>query len=421
MSNIQRSPDASNDNRSVALHPALQAALIGLDVDLDQELTRYRRQRVLRRQDQTSRSRVVHQTPAPSYSSLTAATASLGAPGLSTTSTITSSAPTPSHPTAEGAIAFSPSSPESSSSSPVNDYLESSEELLRSLVDEPHAPVPETEEEDELEEPGLMATLLTPLGVGSMLLLLLSSATLGYVLLNPSLFRLSSIASLWGGNAPSEVATTPTIDELPKPNLAAEEFVELDLETLSTLPRTGSSPTTSIANPETAIAPSANAENSPAGNTPTIITYLRPTFPVEDPTPASAPTTPDVAIASPSPPTNPTVPSVEPAPNYQPPVESAAPSPAASPSPAPAAPSPQSTPATVSSAPTETNYYYVVTDYSGDASLNTARETVDDAYVRNFPDTGAQVQFGAFSDPARAEELLNELESQGISAEIYRP
>jgi cell division septation protein DedD len=64
--------------------------------------------------------------------------------------------------------------------------------------------------------------------------------------------------------------------------------------------------------------------------------------------------------------------------------------------------------------------YYVVTPYSGDPSLETAREAVPEAYVRNF-DTGASVQLGAFSDPAKAEELVQQLESQGIPAEIYQP
>jgi cell division septation protein DedD len=64
--------------------------------------------------------------------------------------------------------------------------------------------------------------------------------------------------------------------------------------------------------------------------------------------------------------------------------------------------------------------YYVVTDYDGDNSLEAARQSVDDAYVRNFPD-GARVQLGAFSEESRAEEMRNHLEQQGISAEIYQP
>jgi cell division septation protein DedD len=81
----------------------------------------------------------------------------------------------------------------------------------------------------------------------------------------------------------------------------------------------------------------------------------------------------------------------------------------------------QDTPRVTAPSPSSTEtYYYVVTPYSGDPSLENAREAVPDAYVRNF-EAGASVQLGAFSDSARAEELIQQLESQGIPAEIYRP
>lgn len=65
------------------------------------------------------------------------------------------------------------------------------------------------------------------------------------------------------------------------------------------------------------------------------------------------------------------------------------------------------------------NYYYVITPYSGDPSLENAREAVPDAYVRNF-EAGANVQLGAFNDAARAEELIQQLQDQGIPAELYQ-
>ncbi|NJL22492.1 MAG: hypothetical protein HC895_19440 [Leptolyngbyaceae cyanobacterium SM1_3_5] len=40
-----------------------------------------------------------------------------------------------------------------------------------------------------------------------------------------------------------------------------------------------------------------------------------------------------------------------------------------------------------------------------------------DAYVRNLPN-GAQVQYGAFSDGDRARELSQQLQQQGISAQV---
>ncbi len=408
------------------LHPAIQATLIGLDVTLDQELIRYRRQRTLRRHEPSPR---VHQTPAlsssaasPNFSNLSTASAAVPSAALGSASLYYSADKSAA---ADGAIASTLPSPEPHASS-VDGYLESSEELLRSLVDDPHASAQAPNEDDEPEEPGLIATLLTPLGVGSMLLLLLSSATLGYVLLNPSLFGLPSIASLWRGDDPSEVTAIPTSDR-PQPNLAAEEFIELDLDTLSTLPRPGSSPIVNRAD----AAPPLNADAPPDANTPSIVTYLRPTFPVEDAAPPQPVSEPSVA-ASPSPPPS-DEPPVEPAADYQPPQSSPTSSPAAdyqppqsSPTSSPASSSAaasQPSAAAVSTVPADTTdtYYYVVTDYSGDASLNDAREAVGDAYVRNFPDAGAQVQFGAFTDSAGAESLLNELQRQGISAEIYQP
>lgn len=61
---------------------------------------------------------------------------------------------------------------------------------------------------------------------------------------------------------------------------------------------------------------------------------------------------------------------------------------------------------------------YVVTPYTGDRSLEEARQAVSGAYVRNFPQ-GAQVQLGAFSNADSAQSLVQELNSQGIPAQVY--
>jgi hypothetical protein len=62
----------------------------------------------------------------------------------------------------------------------------------------------------------------------------------------------------------------------------------------------------------------------------------------------------------------------------------------------------------------------VVTDYTGDPSLEEARTAIDDAYVRNF-EVGARIQMGAFNTPEGAAAMIEELENQGIQAEIYEP
>ncbi|MFM6175727.1 MAG: SPOR domain-containing protein [Sphaerospermopsis kisseleviana] len=64
--------------------------------------------------------------------------------------------------------------------------------------------------------------------------------------------------------------------------------------------------------------------------------------------------------------------------------------------------------------------YYVVVDYSGDASLAAARRIVGDAYVRNFS-SGAKIQMGAFSLAATAQNLVQQLQQQGISAQMVSP
>jgi cell division septation protein DedD len=68
----------------------------------------------------------------------------------------------------------------------------------------------------------------------------------------------------------------------------------------------------------------------------------------------------------------------------------------------------------------QSNYYYVVTPYRSDSDLNQVQEAVPDAYVRNFSD-GASVQMGAFSDQSKAQERVQELQQQGIEAEVRAP
>jgi hypothetical protein len=312
---------------------------------------------------------------------------------------------------------------EAQSESGPEDYLISSEELLRSIAEE------EMELRAEREPNSMLETLLTPLGVGSMLLLLMASTSLGYVIMNPSSLG-------WGTTAQPEPPAAPETSAssqdgtAPSPNLASEEFVDLGLGTLSTLPkpavRAGSTP----AKPKTApTKPGA----SPAP-TSTQDTSRSPSRSAEPPAPATFDTIPIAPVPQPSlstvvVPAEPPVVAPDPEPVYEP----AEPAPlpevsAVSPEPIRDTPPPfEPLPAVTATAPTHTapanpqNYYYVVTDYSGDASLQEARDAVPDAYVRNMPSEGAKVQLGAFSDEVKAQELLQELENQGIEAEVYQP
>ncbi|MGB3309535.1 MAG: SPOR domain-containing protein, partial [Nodosilinea sp.] len=64
--------------------------------------------------------------------------------------------------------------------------------------------------------------------------------------------------------------------------------------------------------------------------------------------------------------------------------------------------------------------YYVVTDYSGATSLESARGAVGDAYVRDFSG-GTRIQMGAFSQESSARNLVNQLQGQGIPAQVITP
>jgi hypothetical protein len=389
LSNVNETPDGPLE--SPPLHPQVQAALLGLDVDLDQELARYRRQRLQhggrspRRQRHTVRPAPPPRIPTPA-AALPPHPPALGAAGGNV------GYGNAGHGNALAAARGDRLDP------PIpDDYLESSEELLRSLAEDT-PPLPTYPLDDD--EPGLVASLLTPLGIGSMLLLLLSSATLGYVVLNPNVVGFPGLAWFGGDRAETLGDAAPSrTGGLPSPNLAQEEFVDIGLDTLSTLPRQGQAslpaptaqPTAQPPASPTAL-PAAIANQLPAESLPTTSVVVSSATPS---TPDPAPVESSAAVVY--------VPDPEPV------------------RPAAAAPAPDPEPALAAAPASDGPFYYVVTDYSGDRSLEDARQVVGDAYVRNFPNSGAQVQFGAFSDPARAEALLEELSRQGISAEIYQP
>jgi hypothetical protein len=456
------------------LHDVLQTALGSLDVQLEEELSRYRRTR----QKKTAKSanrRSHNRAPKPLDTIYVEAkggrtqSAAAGAIALTGASKLPSPVPPPPPskmksnkaatsstqlaiaadaapiPTVESSNLM-PSTTDAETAQKLanpddlglgpDDYLESSEELLKSLEDQ----------DSQEQEPSFVQSLLTPLGIGSMLLLLLSSVTLGYLIMNPA--SLGILSEGERGDRPSEASGEVALGSasdgsahgtIPgSPDLATEEFRELNLGTLSTLP-TGKTPVPGqSASPEVAASPAtSNPTQLPTvslpdpSSTPTLSSpttpataSLRPNgqsapaqAPAPTPAPASAPANPAVRSSAPAPvrPGSTASPAqVNAARTTQPPsVQPASPPAATAPAPASAAASPP--------ASGQDDYYYVTTPYNGDRSLEQARQAVGDAYVRNLPNGGAQVQVGAFRDRAGAEELANELEQQGISAEVHQP
>ncbi len=321
------------------------------------------------------------------------------------------------------------------------DYLESSEQLLRSLAEETKEPASQKRFTDRF---------LTPLGVGSILLLLLSSATLVYLFKNPSTLSALSLNRFFDSKA-TNTAQSPTettqpnggaVEEIPAmqgPNLAAEEFPEVSLDTLSHLeisptPMAIEAPSSLPTLPElpepevTAQAPAAQAPqvvpNSalPQGAT-DLSTVLLPSSIQQSGIPSRvAPVAPLPAPPAPVAPARTSNPSAA---KLQ---QSSAPGQAAATRNTQSSSSVKSTeknpaaakPVTQSAAPARGGLYYVVMNYGSDRDLAKARTIVPDAYIEKFPQ-GTRIQMGAFPRESQAKTLVEQLKQQGVKASVYHP
>jgi|GEM_PF-6498313 len=65
-------------------------------------------------------------------------------------------------------------------------------------------------------------------------------------------------------------------------------------------------------------------------------------------------------------------------------------------------------------------YYYVLTEYTGDRSLEQAQRVVSNAYIGKFPQ-GIRIHLGAFAEIEQANTLIEEVKQQGIVAFLYHP
>ncbi|MUH00181.1 hypothetical protein F7734_51105 [Scytonema sp. UIC 10036] len=253
-----------------------------------------------------------------------------------------------------------------------NDYLESSEALLRSLTEE---------QSKEKKQPSPSNdSLLSPLGIGSMLLLLVASMTLGYVVFNPKSLPQISLDGLLKKNIQPTTETSsgsaksgtnipePTLTPLRKyPNLAEQEFPEVrdpnDVVGLKPKPKPA----------PVAIAPNPNP--------------VPPPFPVNPPTQRVEPLPPPTAtlpspIVTASP--KPKLATVQPKPNAE-------------------------------IKPSADGLYHVITDNKGSNALASARKIVPDAYLS---DNGAFIYLGALKNKEKAQSLVQQLQSKGIKARI---
>jgi hypothetical protein len=463
-------PTTTQSNLGTNPNLTLQRALESLMVNLDDELIRYRQSRSgqeisppsrapLKFRPKTSRSSpsLIHLKSAPPVRSAVAGRSEPQAPTAVTPPLHQGQAPFPTAamPPTHGP-SFPADQPMGSTLMPYQaspeDYLESTEALLSSTPR-----FQETDQNfDEMDDyqPSLARQLATPLGIGALLLLLVGSAGFGYLITSPEavehlrehalLQRFQPAPTvdqpLAVGAPNSQASPVPTGLQGLGPDLSEQEFGSLDLDRISSLPSSpparsdsdfGSrpdqvqpnstdrqplpadaiagdrTPTTAMRAETMAPLPSSRPNGTAA--VPSVATPISPQPTPSRPTPTA--TTSPAAVAPQAP-----LRVAPPAINAQPPQPLVV-----NPTPTPVQPPAPLSPSSAPSAPASTSpSYYVITEYTGNQSLESARGAVGDAYVRDFPN-GTKIQMGAFSQASSAQNLVQQLQQQGIPAQVYAP
>jgi hypothetical protein len=406
----------AQSSKTAQLKPALAAALASLEVKLDQELTRYRRTRTVYRnpsqprvgsftssqlQQLTVLSTKEGKKTAPEeigrdhqkeleVTVTTAAPSSkqqeeLSIPDKANTSSPTLDSqqmtealktgdlqiPTPSKTTQvpnSTSISIVPAITQhnnSENTTQPNDFLDSSEALLRSLAQE---------QANTQNQTSTSNSLLSPLGIGSMLLLLLASLTFGFVIFNPKNLPHFNFKGLLTNETTTKVQNTgeepdntqlghePQLTPIPKyPNLAQKELPEV--------------------------------------RDPNDVVGLKPKpKEISIPTPYSAatvnPTTTPYQLQS--------APSIK----NSPPITTL------------------TTPSPFSEHPLDTQikrskdgFYHLLTENQSPQAFTSARKIVPDAYLSA---DGKYIYLGAVKSKDKAQQLLKQLESKGIKAQFQR-
>jgi hypothetical protein len=405
----------TQSSKTSGLKPAVAAALASLEVQLDQELARYRRTR--------TGTRTLNQARTVNYNSgstqqLTVMTMTLdniqSSVGVNTNPPPTSVTDTlPEEPlpvivrteeidhlnlslTSESTPTQNPQTSPNSASSIVpagvqvqksenlsqpndtaaqpDDYLESSEALRRILTDaQPQTRKPNNSSSD---------SLLSPLGIGSMLLLLMASLTLGYIVFNPKILSQINLGNLFKSdsspvaNQSQKVQTKslpqpePSLTVIPKyPNLANKEFptVSDPKDVVSLDPKVLRTPT-ALPNSVPLPQPINPLDTIPAPKVlpkPPINSQLNPTTKPVQKLPTATPSKANTDIKS-----------------------------------------------------SADGFYHIVTDNQNDKTLTAARQIVPDAYLSL---DNKLIYLGAFKTQQEVQQQLQKLQSQGIKARVQQP
>ena len=246
-------------------------------------------------------------------------------------------------------------------------YLASSEKLIESLSEIPELPNPV---DASIKKPKRKTvSLLAGASLGS--LGLFAGLGASYLMSNPQFAQ--KLTEGWRSAPETTIAEKPqsTFDP-PGPDLSANEFVELKIDNLGSLnmPQPGVNPALA----PRAVESPASANGSPATN-------------------AAANTQASSQSADISAATNPQ---------------------------ATVSQSSQPVTATQSAVIPTGVTYYVTVPFSTEQGLNTIRQTVEEAFVRQFA-SGNKIQLAAFDNPTSAQQFLEELAAQGLTGEVYGP
>jgi hypothetical protein len=346
----------------------LQAALNSLDIDIEQEIFRYRRRQGIRR---ASSRGLLTLGSSPRSDLVTTTTPKYPNPEIPA-SIVGQLKPSinPQNQTLRSSTAVLART--EANTLPPQDYLASSEQLLRSLA----------EEEPKSLKQAKKSGWLNPLGLAALLVLLVAGGALAYVLY-PNLWtdlvqgkKDTQTASTSSNNVAPKTApktTSTTSQAVSPPNLASNpDFLDLNLQNLSTVATTPS------------IEPKTNPPVAPVVKTPVV---------------RSIPGTenPQNLLSALLPPgqTSPNSPVVT-----QPQVSASG------------------LPKLGRPAPNGKVYYYVLTNYTNNNSLIQGRRIARDAFVVTSP-TGKKVQIATFVSKADADISVRKLQKRGIAAQVY--
>ncbi|MEL6854362.1 MAG: hypothetical protein AAFO83_04560 [Cyanobacteria bacterium J06607_13] len=263
-------------------------------------------------------------------------------------------------------------------------YLASSEKLIESLAEVPELPNPvDTLTDGKLKPKRKTVSLLAGATLG--FVGLVAGLGASYFMANPGLTQ--RLVSRFRPPSLETASQSVRNFDPPGPDLSANEFIDLDIDNLS-----------SLAMPTAVVVPSGDAA---------------------PPAPTALPPIESTGSAAPAPTALPPLPTGgAPAANNL--SSGGVPSNGGAPS---AAPMPGS-----AIAPIETQAvvmpvgltYYVTVPFTTQQRLLDIRQSISEAFVRRFAD-GNRIQIAAFDNPQAAQQFIEELEAQDITAQIYGP